>query len=199
MVFCPECGNKNDEDSEYCVNCGSKLNKFHKPNKPERNESKKDRINRTTKVLIIVCIILVGGVGLTAGFLIQKESNSVSQYQITSPNTTEVQNQTYTPDWHEVATFTGPMNDSRDVTIKGDKFKVIISAVPSVTYTANDFRVDVFEGQGLVNNGAIHWDPTESPKEKEVLMEIPQGNGVYTIKMYNYDVESWEVKVYDYY
>jgi hypothetical protein len=198
MVFCQECRTENDLDAEYCVNCGSKLNKFHKPNKTERNESKKDRMNRTTKALIIVCIILVGGVGLTAGFLIHG-SNSAPQYQIASSNTTEVQNQTYTPDWHAVADFIGPMNDSRDVTIKGDKFKVIISAVPSVTYSANDFRVDVFEGQGLVNNGNIHWDPTESPKEKEVLMEIPQGNGVYTIKMYNYDVESWEVKVYDYY
>ena len=93
MVKCQNCGHENELDANFCEKCGanlkSTLNTRNHPIDPD-----KTGMNTSTKLLIIACIILVAGLGLTAGALIQMNkvgtvpgtnNSSVSQ----STNSTE--------------------------------------------------------------------------------------------------------------
>ena len=60
---CPKCGYENDVDAKFCEKCGSILTSSPK----NLNEGMKT----STKVLIIAVVILVAGLGVTSGMLMQ--------------------------------------------------------------------------------------------------------------------------------
>ncbi len=97
MVKCDNCGHTNDGDATFCENCGANLKTssssgFHR--EPVKNEG---GMNKSTKILIVVCVILVAGLGITAGALIQMNkvgtapvTNTSSVSQTTNPTSGNV-------------------------------------------------------------------------------------------------------------
>jgi len=76
LVKCNNCGHDNDSNASYCENCGNKINGFTTGNlNNKRNQS---GFSNLTKVLIAVCILLVVGVGITAGYLIKNNPQTPS-------------------------------------------------------------------------------------------------------------------------
>ena len=74
MSRCQNCGHENDMDAAFCENCGVKLN----ISRNSRNHPMypiEEGMSQSTKILIMVCIILVAGLGITAGALIQMNKN----------------------------------------------------------------------------------------------------------------------------
>jgi hypothetical protein len=69
-MICPKCGHKNDMDATFCENCGANL-KTNFSGGSRKPVKKEERINKSTKILIVVCVILVAGLGITAGALIE--------------------------------------------------------------------------------------------------------------------------------
>lgn len=89
-MFCPKCGYKNDNDATYCQKCGTNLNKSSK-------SGKKRKSNSIVKYIIILCVVLVVGVGITAGMLIEENLGN-SKISATENNSTENQtSQNVTP------------------------------------------------------------------------------------------------------
>ncbi len=80
-MICPKCGHKNDMDATFCENCGANL-KTNFSGGSRKPVKKEERINKSTKILIVVCIILVAGLGITAGALI--EMNKVGTAPVTN-------------------------------------------------------------------------------------------------------------------
>jgi len=70
MVRCENCGHVDDDNSPFCEKCGAKLinslatRTKGKPLKMERGMA------RSTKILIVICVILVGGLSIVAGAMI---------------------------------------------------------------------------------------------------------------------------------
>ena len=97
MMICPKCGHKNDEDADFCENCGTKIkNTF--PDKPGTNEpSNKGSMTQSTKILVIVCIILVIGVGIAAGILIKNSQQNSQNQSATNASTNQITNSTGFP------------------------------------------------------------------------------------------------------
>ena len=83
MVRCPNCGHTNDGDAKFCETCGANLkstiSRLSFPEKPIKKESE---MAQSTKILIVVCVILVAGLGITAGALIQM--NKVGTVPVTN-------------------------------------------------------------------------------------------------------------------
>ena len=82
MARCPNCGNENDMDAKYCEKCGADLILNRRRPMPYQRPPEKEGMATSTKVLIIACIVLVAGLGLTVGILWQSNSDtpvSVSQ------------------------------------------------------------------------------------------------------------------------
>lgn len=64
MMFCPECGSKNDDNALFCENCGTKLqsgagNVVSSPVKKEREPlSKENKVLAIEAAVMVVCLIL---------------------------------------------------------------------------------------------------------------------------------------------
>jgi hypothetical protein len=91
-MICPKCGHKNDEDADFCESCGTKI-KNTLSDKTNANEPSNEGMAQSTKILIIVCVVLVIGVGIAAGILI-KNSQQNSQVQSTSNTSNQITNST---------------------------------------------------------------------------------------------------------
>lgn len=202
-MICPKCGTKNDEDAKYCEGCGRSLQTGigrHDTASKGKNES--EGMHTNVKVLIVICVVLIAVLGVAAGMLLQKPSQVV----VTQANSTPSQQtstQPYQPTWHKVAVYTGPGEDYGSFTIKGNQFKVTMSAVPAITYNVNYLNVYVYSGSTIgvnqVGYGTLSWTDTESPNKKEDSILVPYGNGVYTLDILPTDIENYAVTVWDYY
>ena len=97
IMICPKCGHKNDEDADFCENCGTKIKNTHSDKPGTNRPTNKGSMTQLTKILIVVCIILVIGVGIAAGILI-KNSQQNSQVKITNnASTNQITNSTGFP------------------------------------------------------------------------------------------------------
>ena len=68
---CPKCGFNNDEDAKFCEQCGISLNAGSKI-------IREIKTNSNVKYLAILCIVLVVGIGITAGMVLNKNTNNES-------------------------------------------------------------------------------------------------------------------------
>jgi hypothetical protein len=75
-MHCPKCGTNNDSDAKYCEKCGTRLN--GSPKITEENTSP------AVKYLIVICIILVAGLGIAAGYIFQGHPSDSNSTQVQS-------------------------------------------------------------------------------------------------------------------
>lgn len=202
-MICPKCGTKNDEDAKYCEGCGQSLQKdINRQKIASKWRTEGGGMSNGVKALIVVCVVLIAVLGVTAGMLLQKPSQVV----LTQANTTTDQQtytQTYQPTWHKVAVYTGPGEDYGSFNIKGNQFKVTMSAVPAISYTMNSLYVYVYSGNTIgvsqVGSGILSWSETENPDKKEDSILVNQGSGTYTLDILPTDIDNYAVTVWDYY
>ena len=97
MVRCDNCGHTNDTDATFCENCGANLKTTLSNRFPRESIHDEGGMNKSTKILIVVCVILVAGLGITAGALIQMNkvgtapvTNTSSVSQSTNPTSSNV-------------------------------------------------------------------------------------------------------------
>lgn len=189
--FCPNCGNKNKLTAKFCEECGIALSNVasvpgvdKKPNLFWGMRSwwnhQSDNAKRRIGVLgimgvVIVGILLIVGIG-------QLASSANSQ-----------------PTWHSVANFTGEgSKDTAAFQVKGDKFKLVITAkTESLKYGA--FYVFVYpEGKigQYTTQGSI--DPFSNITEIDEIYSY-NGPGSYYCKISQNDLDNWKIEVFDYY
>lgn len=95
-MICPKCGHKNDEDADFCENCGTQIKNTLSDKQGTNEPSNKGSMTQSTKILVIVCIVLVIGVGIAAGILI-KNSQQNSQDQSATNTSNQITNSTGFP------------------------------------------------------------------------------------------------------
>ena len=83
-MFCPKCGTENEGDANYCEGCGQSLQ--NGINKRNTIKTKNNGMSRGIKALIVLCVVLVVGIGVTEGMLLQKSSGSALATQINATN-----------------------------------------------------------------------------------------------------------------
>ena len=62
-MYCPKCGLNNDEDAKYCEKCGTLIKK--------NTKTGEEHTGTSVKYLIVICVILVAGLGIVAGYILQ--------------------------------------------------------------------------------------------------------------------------------
>ena len=96
-MICHKCGHKNDEDADFCESCGKNLKtNISSKTYPGEPIKKEESLSQSTKILIVVCVILVAGLGITAGALMQMNkvevavSNNSTNNSLNSTNNSNV-------------------------------------------------------------------------------------------------------------
>ena len=176
MSKCQNCGHENDNDAAYCESCGANIkNTFSSRTRPKEPITKDEGMAQSTKILIVVCIILVAGLGITAGALMQMNKNG----GVVGTNTSSV-NQSPTQvtnqgTWHEITSFSGTNNDMRSFNTQGNRFKIVMSATPQKNYNTNTMMVDISStNNNLITSGSLDWTSTEAVTQKEKTIECNQ-------------------------
>ena len=200
MVRCENCGKENDRDAIFCEGCGANIKptsfKRTIPGKPPRKDI---GMAQSTKILIVVCILLVAGLGITAGALIQmnKSGGAVSNPNSVSQSPTQVTNQAT---WHEITSYTGTLDDTRSFSTRGSQFKILMSATPQQNYDINSMQVDVSNSNNnIITSSSIDWTATEAISKKEKSIVVTASPGTYYLTTTTNSLASWTVSVYDYY
>jgi uncharacterized membrane protein YbaN (DUF454 family) len=200
MVKCENCGHVNDGDATFCESCGANIKTTSSrrpiPGKPPKNEG---GMAQSTKILIVVCIILVAGLGITAGALIQmnKSGGTNSNPSSVSQSPTQVTNQAT---WHEITSYTGTSDDMRSFNTQGSQFKIVMSATPQQNYNTNSMQVDVSNSNNnIITSSSIDWTATEAISQKEKTIVVTASPGTYYLTTTTNSLASWTISVYDYY
>ena len=201
MPKCEECGYKNDDDAAFCEKCGANLKTTLSEKTFTNKEIKlEDGMAQSTKILIILCMILVAGLGISAGALIQMNNNGgivATNTSSVNQSPTQVINQ---PTWHEINSFTGINNDMRSFITRGNKFKIVMSASPQQNYNTNSMIVDVSNSNNnIITSGSLDWTSTEAVTKKEKSIEVSTTPGTYYLTMSTNSLTGWTVNIYDYY
>jgi hypothetical protein len=98
MVICKKCGYENDLDSTFCEKCGSNLKKISSSRAFSQEPIKRQKgMAQSNKILIVVVVILIAGLAITAGALIEMNkvgtapvTNTSSVSQSTNPTSSNV-------------------------------------------------------------------------------------------------------------
>jgi hypothetical protein len=90
-MICPKCGHKNDIDADFCENCGTKI-KNTGDDKQYTNNSSNESISQTTKLLIVICVVLVIGIGIAAGVLIKNNLEKSPVQSVTNSSADQITN-----------------------------------------------------------------------------------------------------------
>ncbi|SCG85953.1 putative protein [Methanobacterium congolense] len=188
---CIKCGHENDSDAKYCEKCGSTLTIT------ESAKQDNEGMKTSTKLLILVVVVLVAGLGLTSGMLLQMNKGVVAANNTNTVNQSETVTGQAT--WHQVATYTEPDEGVMNFIIQGQKCKVVMTATPPMDYQQNILGVDLLKDNSALTTGLISWEPTEALTTKEKTIETSAGPGNYQVNIAVTDLQDWQVTVYDYY
>jgi uncharacterized membrane protein YbaN (DUF454 family) len=200
MGKCENCDHINDEDATFCENCGANIKSTsYRRVIPGKAPRKEGGMAQSTKILIIVCIILVAGLGITAGALMQmnKSGGTNSNPDSVSQSPTQITNQA---SWHEITSYTGTSDDMRSFITQGSQFKIVMSATPQQNYNTNSMQVDVSDSNNnIITSSSIDWTATEAISQKEKAIVVTGSPGTYYLTTTTNSLSSWTVSVYDYY
>ena len=200
MGKCENCDHINDEDATFCENCGANIKSTsYRRVIPGKAPRKEGGMAQSTKILIIVCIILVAGLGITAGALMQmnKSGGTNSNPDSVSQSPTQITNQA---SWHEITSYTGTSDDMRSFITQGSQFKIVMSATPQQNYNTNSMQVDVSDSNNnIITSSSIDWTATEAISQKEKAIVVTGSPGTYYQTTTTNSLSSWTVSVYDYY
>ncbi|BDZ71455.1 zinc ribbon domain-containing protein [Methanobacterium petrolearium] len=197
-MICQNCGHENDIDATFCERCGAELGRNPDFGRRQREYPEKSGMSSSTKLLIVVIVALVAILGITAGLLMQsnQDANTANDQLSVSESQEHV---TYKAEWRKVTSFSGVDDDYRSFTIKGDQFKVVMSATPTMNYNTNFMNIDVSDLTGIIGSGELNWGPTDALTTKEKTVKFTGSSGTYDIHVSTKDLESWTVTIYDYY
>ena len=200
MSKCQKCGYENDMDATFCEKCGAKLTSSFSTIAPSKPIRKEESMAKSTKILIVVCVILIAGLGISIGVLMQMnkgEGTVIVNNSTVTQSPTQVSNQ---ESWHEIASFSGADNGTGDFVTQGNMFKIVMTANPQLNFNTNSMTVDVSDSNdNVIGSGNIQWAPTEAISQKEKTIEIKDTPGTYSVAETIYAIKNWTVDVYDYY
>jgi hypothetical protein len=195
---CQNCGHDNEIDATFCEKCGSRLDTYSNYGR-QPLDVEKTGMKTSTKLLIIGVIALVAVLGIAVGAFMQMNKQSSVNNAPVSINQSSDTQQTSQSSWHEVTTITNPTEGIVSFNIKGEQCKIVISATPIVNYQMNILSVDLLKNNVAVGTDYISWTATESPNTKENTPVSSAGPGNYQVNIHVTDLETWKIKVYDYY
>jgi Double zinc ribbon len=156
---CPKCKHENDEDAAFCENCGSKI-KNPSSDKIFTNEPPKEGLAQSTKILLVICVVLVIGVGIASGILIKSS-------QQTSPD------QSATNTSNQITTSTGfPISQASNLAVQISKYNGNFESITYGSITLNKNQVLYILAKAIVminsnEQGNIPIKSIQSPSSPE--------------------------------
>ena len=190
--FCPKCGTDNDDDSTFCRNCGERLSGINTLNTKKDNEN-----NKIFLAAIIVLLIAIAIIGIYA--VIGLNNNSDNIVVVNDSNSSASDNSNVnTKSWHKIDSFNGVGDFSITLNSKGNPTRIVSSAMPLQNYADNYMVTTVDKNGYTVGISNLTWNSTNTASKKSDTIEFT-GSGTYFISVSAYELEYWNLEIYEYY
>jgi hypothetical protein len=159
-MICPKCGHKNDIDADFCENCGTKI-KDTADDKQYTNNSSNESISKSTKLLIVICVVLIIGIGIAAGVLIKNNLEKSPVQSVTNSSADQITNSSA----DQITNSSGfPLSQTSNLAVQIAKYNGNISSVNygSVTLDQNQCLYILSKAIVMINNNETGNIPIKS-------------------------------------
>lgn len=199
--ICSNCGKDNDDNSTFCRNCGKRLSGIHSMNSD--NTSVKSGNNKILIGVIVVLLMVITVIGSYAYVTLNnsaENSDSVNASSIDTIPDNSVSNVSNidTKSWHKLGSFNGVGDDTIKVTSGGNRIKVVSSAMPIKNYADNYMFTTVTKNGYTVGSSDLSWNSKSAVATKSKTIEF-SGSGTYYVYISAYELQYWNLEVYEYY
>ena len=205
--FCTNCGNKLDENSDFCVKCGKKVNETETEMEKDNNTNKKKKKMPTWAIVLIVIV----SIGILGVILSRGEENKDND----NDNINETTNKTETTKYEVNKPFEF---DNLEITIGNEisfvkvdnqfsehdgkdvvKVPITVKNKKDKSHNLNMFYLKIFGSKGTeLDSITAYFMEDDVDFAGELMPEasytkylhfLYDGDGVYTIKFDNYSKE----------
>ena len=197
FLVCKECGMENEEDAEFCKNCGYKLDPTPITG-DDKIDPNKSFLSKNSKI-IVFSVAMIALLAVTAGFFMFMDEYAIFTQQNQLAFNKSHEQATPKAEWHKVANYTGIGNSYRSFNIKGAKFKIIINATPLMNYNTNSLKVEIKNISGVIGSGELKWSSRSALDSKQKTIKVTGSPGKYYLNVRTKDLRKWNVTIYDYY
>ena len=197
--YCSKCGKENDTNSTFCRKCGEKLSGIHTIND---NNSTKSRNNIILIGVIVALLIVIAIIGTYAIVALNNDNNSSdttrgSVDNVSNKSVSDVKNEN-TKSWHKVDSFNGVGDNVITLTSGKNPIKVVSSAMPLKNYADNYMDTTVTQNGYTVGSSQLSWGSNSAVATKSDTIEFT-GSGTYYIYISAYELDYWNLEIYEYY
>lgn len=154
------------------------------------------------KNLYILAIIVVLILGLLGGNIIgniafnpPKSTNNIVENNNYFANTTNISSN---PTWHKINTYSGVGDDIISFNTKGSKIKIISTGMPIKNYASNYLKATLQQNGITLDESTSSWNSRSAVATKTRTIEV-SGSGSFKILVGAYELQWWEIEVYEYY
>ncbi|MEA4957826.1 hypothetical protein SDC9_46164 [bioreactor metagenome] len=194
--YCSNCGTENKENSTFCRGCGERLSKIHSTS---NNNSLKNENNKILIGIIIALIIIIAIIGTYAFVTLNNNENSdtTTSFAIENKSNSSVSN-VNTKSWHKIDSFSGVGDKIITLNAEGNKIRVTSSAMPIKNYADNFMYTTVTRNGYDVGSSQLSWNSNSAVATKSDSIEFT-GSGTHYINVLTYELQYWNLEIYEYY
>lgn len=199
-MICPNCGAEDKNGSKFCKKCGTPLTS--EKNTPHKNQDNtQSKMNNNVLIIAIAAVICVA---IIAGAFVLTNTNS-NDVDIATNDSTDINNTDNSSDsikdnqtqksWKLIDTYYGDGSGNKEISVPNGDIRLEFSAYPIKNYADNYFQVYSSNAE-LISN--LEWN-SHSPVEAKYDSFEYSSNSPEVFNIVYYELESWEVKVYQYF
>ncbi|MCL2687000.1 MAG: zinc ribbon domain-containing protein [Methanobrevibacter sp.] len=201
--YCKDCGAENDDNSTFCKSCGKKLSEIH-----EINSDNKVIGGNNQKILIgvIVALLIVIAIVGTYAFVSLNNNDNNSDISNNGGSSVDGVSNSYVSDssnvntktWHKIDSFNGVGDYIVTINGGGNRMKVVPSAMPIKNYADNFMYTTVSKNGNTIGSSQLSWNSKSAVATKSDTIEF-SGSGTYRVYISAYELQYWNLEVYEYY
>lgn len=202
--YCSKCGMENDDNSKFCRGCGETLSGGS--NLSNNNTNNNNNFNN--KLLIGIIILLVAIVAIVGTYAVlslnndgDNNTNSDTNVNIndSGASVSNVENVENTASWHKIGSYSGVGDKTISLNSNNNnRLKVVSSAMPIKNYADNFMYTSISRSGYSVGSSQLSWNSKSAVATKSDTLEF-SGTGTYSIYVSTYELQYWNLEIYEYY
>ncbi|MCL2156662.1 MAG: zinc ribbon domain-containing protein [Methanobrevibacter sp.] len=189
--YCPKCGTDNDDKFTFCRNCGERLSGINTVNNNDSVKSDNNKILMGAIVALIIVIAIIGTYVFIGGDN-DSNINTVSDSSVSDSSNVN------TKSWHKIDSFHGVGDYSITLNVGVNPIKIVSSAMPTKNYASNFMETTVGQYGYTVGSSLLSWESNSALAKKSENIEF-SGSGTYFIYISAYELQYWDLEIYEYY
>jgi hypothetical protein len=198
--YCSKCGKENDDNSTFCRGCGERLSGIHsKSGNDSGFASGNNKILIGFVVLLLIVVAIIGTYAYATMNDNDSDTNGDNSIGKGSDSSVSDVSSVNTKSWHKLDSFSGV--GDYEITFNnngGNRIKVVSSAMPLKNYADNFMYTAVSNNGYTVGSSDLSWNSSNAVATKSDSIEFT-GPGTYYIYVSAYELQYWNLEIYEYY